>query len=435
LHVFLHFLGWSSVLLIYGIAWELTNKHLFAFICGTLAALWPEYIYFNNLLLTEAPSGFFNILALYAALKYMRRQSILCLYITFLSATFAVLIRSEYLLIFFVFGLFLLLSSYWKKRGTTLSSNQYSKIVWSIVISFLIASLPILFWSYRNYQYYNFFGLTSYTGDVLYDGFVVAGNALGIPVMDKDSPAVKSLKEAHIKDKAITVEKGQPWPEWREYGVNTYNDGMSLMKFSGAPWTKTVSPILKRAALDSIISHPYNALRLAVKKVYIGLKESYWTVGWLPDTGHMPGEPETSTNGWVETYGYVFQSKPGVGDYLSFNYIPSVDFIKTQRSINSIYISHTRSVYFATWRYLALLGFILCLYCRPFLSWALFLAVTFNMVIIPFALGYPLGRYGVSGGLLLIILFSAVIRQLSGYFVYFCKKLFPLLRISQTACI
>ena len=289
---FLHFLAWSSVLLVYGIAWELTNRHLFAFLCGMLAAIWPEYIYFSNILLTEVPSGFFNILALYTALNFMRRQRIPYLYIAFASATYAVLIRAEYLLNFFVFSLFFVLWLYWKNGGTTLSSNQFSKIARHILIAFLIALLPLLAWAHRNYQSYNYFGLTSYTGDVLYDGFVVAGNALGIPVINEDSPAIKSLKEAYIKDKKLTIEQGQPWPEWRKYGVNTYSDGMSLMKFSGGPWIETVSPVLKRAALDSILSHPYYALRL-VRQAQLGA--SYKVPSLVPGLEVLIGQSLTSS--------------------------------------------------------------------------------------------------------------------------------------------
>ncbi|MCM2284783.1 MAG: phospholipid carrier-dependent glycosyltransferase [Desulfobacula sp.] len=427
LQFFLHLIAWCSVLLVYGICWELTQKHLFAFFCGMLAAIWPEFIYFSNVLLTEMPSGFFCLLALYSALHFMRSRRIIYLYITLLSASYAVLIRSEYLLNLLCISFFILTWLLWEKSQTSSFSSQFIKIKHHLVMAIFLALIPLVAWSCRNYQSYNYFGLTSYSGDVLYDGFVIAGKLFGIPVLDEGSPAIKSLKEAYEKDKRVTIEKGQPWPEGREFGVNAYNDGTSLSKFSNGPWEKTVSPIFKRAALDSIKAHPYESLCLITKKILVGLKDPYWTLGWLPNTGPMPGESDRSFSGWVETYSHIFQAKPGVGDYLTFQYRPSVDFIKKQREINSIYISHTRSIYFSGWRYLALIGFILCLFCRPFLSWTLFLVVTFNMVLLPFILCYPLGRFAVPGGFLLMVLFSSVLWQIVHYLGRNFSRLFSAL--------
>ncbi len=405
LKIFLHVLGWGAALLAYGISWELSRKRWFALVCGLLAAVSPEFIYFTNILLTEAPAGFFCMLAIYLMLRFLRRGQVVLIYAAIAAATAAVLIRAEYLLLLFLV-LFILAVSLWLNPETidsTRKAGSRSRLLIHLCIAGMLAFTPILAWSYRNYVNYNFFGLSSYTGDVIYDGIVVAGTNMGYPIVDEDSEAIQLIRAARMNEKQKTLERGEVWPdEWEESHRNTYLDGVMLQRSFDYDWMKQVSPVFKQAAVDSIKKHPAQTIRLIIYKIKKAFSTADLTYGWFVHTGPLPGELSNYST-WHEMYAKIYNAKPGLGNYLDLSYAPAIMSIKIQRIINELYVPHSKSPWFAGWRFTALAGLLICPFGRRFFSWSAFSILSFTILILPLILSYPLGRFLVPGGLLMFI--------------------------------
>ncbi|MBI9045640.1 MAG: glycosyltransferase family 39 protein [Anaerolineaceae bacterium] len=270
-HLFLHFLGIGCILMMYLIVWEVTRKKPLAFIGAIMTAFSAELMMYTNFLLSEIPVSFFLMISLYFILRFYNVRKYKYLLFSLLCASFSALIRTEMRLVLFVLILWAagLLLLEWRKNSKTKLDNR--KFLLVLVGSSLIALLPILLWSYRNYVNNGFFGMSNYTSLVFYDGLFLPAYGK-YPVADMNSPAVQKIEEAlhHHPDSKVSLD---------ELGIGSSPvslDARLIQSFYDISNEETYE-IISQAFFDSISENPFVYVDFLIHKVLstIGKHEIY----------------------------------------------------------------------------------------------------------------------------------------------------------------
>ncbi len=199
----LHSLAIACVALNYRLAWQLSGKRWVAFLTGLTTLFLPDLFFFSNYLMSDLPNIFlislFSTLLISAMQTYQRRW----IYSSFMAASFAILLRSENMVLLAI-GVFALaapllwdgLFNLFKGNKDKNNNRTVSYKLGTIALASIIAILPVIWWSAHNYRNFGFFGMSNYAGEVLYTGWVYYGEASGYRFMDSDSLAVQQIRSA-----------------------------------------------------------------------------------------------------------------------------------------------------------------------------------------------------------------------------------------------
>ena len=112
-----HILAIGTVMLTYGIVWELLKNYWAAFLAGFLVAIRPDLLAYSDELLSEVPTAFFTALFAFFAVRFFSRGQVKWLYLASLSGSFLTLIRTEnrlQILLLFLFVGMMIFQSYWQ---------------------------------------------------------------------------------------------------------------------------------------------------------------------------------------------------------------------------------------------------------------------------------------------------------------------------------
>ena len=380
----LHLLAFASVALTYHLGWQLTRKYWFAFIAGLLIAVNPDIFYFSNFVMSEIPNIFFVLLFCTLLLTALETLSFRWMLATILVASFAVLIRTENLVLLLITVLFL---TFQVMRRKVLPAKErfHEMAVYARQMGFAIflASLPILAWSAHNYQQHGFFGLSNYASEVFYTGWVYEGEASHISITDQSSPAVKIINEVYWSDPQIAAKEQHVATGWMIYLHMIERGYTSDEAFS----------LLRQAALDSITWDYEKTWQVIAVKIRDSFKPEIGEMVTLP----LPGE-ETHDN-WIKTM------------YFDEEKLVIAPLVRMQRQINEFMAwGYTRL--YPTWAWFCVVAMLLCLYRKPVIPWLPIVLITLFRVGLPNMFGLSLWRFVVSGLPLLQILALAVLYSL-----------------------
>jgi hypothetical protein len=388
----LHTMAIACVGLNYRLAWQLSGKRWIAFITGFATLLLPDLFFFSNFVMSDLPNVFFISLFSTLLISALQTHEKRWIYSSFLVASFAILLRSENLVLLALGIAVLAAQPLWDKVKNFRSSNPdkeknqlNNRYLGTITLAALIAILPVLWWSAHNYIKFGFFGMSNYAGEVFYTGWVYYGEASGLHVTDLNSPAVKEIQNA-IKQYPIEHLNSSGVPT----GWNIYPSLISTGHTSSQAFE-----ILAAAARDSIKNSP----QLAWEILWTKLKD-----GLTPRTTHMitfslPGEAPQPRE--IESQFFDPETQR----------IPSL--IMLQRGIYTI----TQFWYDHFYQLIVWAGLFAAYFSllrKPTLIWGTVVLIMLTRIFIPDIMGKADWRYTISGLVLMITLLIACVSSL-GY--------------------
>lgn len=388
LKLLLHLLAFASVALTYHLGWQLTRKYWFAFFAGLLTALNPDILLYSNFVMSEVPNIFVVLLfciLLLTALETLSFRSILA---AMLVGSFAVLIRTENLVLLLMTVLFLwvrVIQKLLAQRQVVPLRYLFRQMAVParyIGVSLLLAVLPPLAWSAHNYQQHGFFGLSNYAPEVFYTGWVYEGEASRIPITDQSSPAVQIISNVYSSDPTLSQD-AQVQTGWMIY-LNLVDHGYT---------SEEAFSILRQAALDSI-TRDY---RLTWQVIVIKIRDSFKPEPTQMLTFPLPGEA-TSIDDIKSMY---FDEEKLV--------IPSLILI--QRRIYEFLAWYYVSIY-PIWAWFCLGATLFCLYRKPVIPWLPIVLITLFRVGLPNIFGLSLWRFVIPGLPLMQILALAALQSI-----------------------
>jgi hypothetical protein len=387
----LHGIGIGCVPLAYGLGWLVTAglkpkaRRWLAVLAGLAGALTPDLYFYSNYVMSDLANVFFGLLFLCLLLKALERGMLAWQAAVLLTASFATLLRGENSATLMVAAAFLVLKALadalpkWKadhRAGLNLALRGLGRTA----LSCLLAALPLLGWSAHNLQANGFFGLSNYTGAVIYDGWVFFGEASHVPVTDFDSPGIQAVQAALVHQNG-----GEPVPftgdTWDDFAALTANGYSSEQAYA----------LMQQAALDSIRKDPAQTLKLLAVKIDEGMQPGTTATHSFP----LPGE----TKGMEKIKAQYFDTET----------LQIVPLIRVQRAVYAGLDWFFGHVYPA-WVWICLAAMALSAFRKPFFIWAPVAVITFLKVIFPLVLGFGMWRYVVAGIVPLEILSFAVIQ-------------------------
>ena len=372
--IFLHLMAVGCVFLNYRLAWQLSNKRWIAFMTGLVTLLIPDLYFFSNYVMSDLPNIFFASLFSTFLISAMRTYKKRWIYATFFTASFAILLRSENLVLLAIGIIALGLPPLWEilmpmiKKLPKNTNKVPAHRLGIIAFATLLGVVPVFLWSAHNLNKFGFFGMSNYAGEVFYTGWIYYAEASGYPFADQESWAVQEINAA-IKEYPIERLNSSGVPT----GWNVYP---SLVK---AGYSSSQSfGLLSDAAKDSIQSN----WRMAWDVLWVKLRD-----GLTPATTHMvtfslPGEPEI-----------IREIEPQFFDAEALR-IPLL--IKIQRVLYTVILSWYEHLY-QYWIWLGLLAAYFSLQRKPTLVWGALAAIMLTRIFIPDIMGKSDWRYTIAG--------------------------------------
>lgn len=383
--ILFHLFGVASVILVYFICRELTTKKWVAHFSMFLAAVSPNLILYGNKLLSEAPMAFFALCCAYFIIHFVRTHQPFNLYIALAMATCTVLIRGEYLVL--LGGLIILVAMIIIiDRIQTHDQKQFKKTITHLLLSIMLACLPLLGWSLFNQKRAHFFGITnpSFTAITIYEGTFGAVAYINPhpPFLSDNSLAVSKVQEALIFDRPQKVaEEGEKQSSDMWYIQGAYSDFPLIKKYYSITQQETYDMIMQ-AVIDSIRANPLNLINLLIEKIDVTLAFPPFS-GAVSDNRRVQSEDELS----------LFDSyKP----YLSPGTINSYGR-SIQEKINEFYIEveylllFDKIFYYLRW--FSILGMFICVLRKPQRVFLLFFFIAFISQYMNIILGAIVPRY------------------------------------------
>lgn len=362
--IFLHLMAIACVPLSYRIGWQLGKNRWIAFASGLVTALSPDLFLYSNYLMSDLPNVFLVLIfctAMISALKNLDARWIIA---AALIGSFAALFRSENVALLLIGAGALILSILWRWWKGSLANVAVN--LRNVAFAFVLAALPLLWWSAHNQKAYGFFGLSNYAGEVFYDGWIYFGDASGLSFTDQSSPAVKQINSAIEKYPIATTDPSGTPTGWEIYP--------SLLKAGYT--TEQAFNLFQSAAWDSIKKNK----SLAAKLLFIKIED-----GLTPGTTHMLTLPLPEEDFQTPKMGYFDQEN------LS---IPL--FINMQREFNK-HLQKWYDTVFPYWVYLCLFAMILSLARSPRAIWITLILITATRIFIPNIMGLSHWRYTIAG--------------------------------------
>ncbi|NMB61970.1 MAG: hypothetical protein GYA18_06480 [Chloroflexi bacterium] len=378
--ILLHLLALGCVLVNYRLGWQLSKKRWIAFIIGLVTILIPDIYYYSNFVMSDLPNIFLILLfssLLLDALEDSRFQKILS---ALLVGSFATLLRTENILIL-LFGAFclginpgldLIRGVLHKKTFRTKHTNISSLGI--LLLTLIIALMPILLWSAHNYKLHGFFGLNDSSSVVLYGGWIYYPEASGLKIQDKSSSAIREINQCidrypiEITDSSGVATPGEIYPSMIKCGYST----------------EEIFDIFEQAALDSIFSHK----ELIPTILKIKLRDAF-----KPEIIHTATFPLNDE---------IFQPNRLYADYFDVVTLSFPKLISAQRALYDLF-NDTLSKIYRVLIMVALFTMLLSLYRKSFLNWAMLAFFASTRIFIPNLISVSNWRYTVSGILPLTI--------------------------------
>jgi 4-amino-4-deoxy-L-arabinose transferase-like glycosyltransferase len=370
----LHLLGIGCALLGYGIGWRLTHQRWFGFAAGLVTLLTPDLMFYANYVMSDLPNVFFTLLFCWALLGVLQTRKFGWQVGALLTGAYAVLFRSDNTVMLAAGAGFIALQLAWDAIQRQPGRRSLINPVGQFGLACLLTALPLLAWSYHNYRQHGFFGLSNYTGAVLYDGWIYFGESIRTPVTDTDSPAVQAILAAHERQPELSAPAGFRGDTWDDYAILLADGRTSDEAYA----------VMMQAALDSIQKDPAQTLELLAIKVREGLQPETTATKTYPLPGEQP------------------QPGPIKPHFFDDESVQIPLLIRAQRLVYQVLGDGYRLVYPA-WVWFCLSATLLCLFRKPFFAWAPLVAIAFLKVFFPLIIGFGMWRYVVSGIVLIEI--------------------------------
>lgn len=373
--ILLHLLAISLVPLSYRIGWQLSGRRSIAFLAGLAAVLMPDLYFFSNFLMSDLPNlvivSTYTTLLISALISGERKW----IFGALLTASFGALLRSENLALLALGAFVLFAQPVWEwinGRNRADFWKKFYRRALTAGVALVIALLPVLGWSWRNYKEYSAFGLGNYGGEVFYTGWIYYAEGSGYRFTDPTSPAVQSIQQA-IKQNPIERmnEAGVP-TGWNLY-PSLIKDGYSQEEAFG---------LMTQAVWDSIRANP----RMAREVLIVKLKDGLTPVPTQMKTFPLAGEPAIDETLKAQFFDSEKLRIPGV--------------IELQRGIYQVlefFYANTYPLF--VWLGLAAVYFSLA--SKPELIWWSVAAIALTRIFIPDIMGKADWRYTL-GGMVLI---------------------------------
>lgn len=376
--VLLHLLAIACVALAYRLAWQLNGKRWIAFTVGFATLLLPDLYFFSNYVMSDLPNIFITSLFCTLLISAMQTNKHGWIFSSLLVASFAILLRSENIVMLVIGVAALAVPPLWNRlkdrvhRNMIKTDRQKSdQLIGIIGLAFMLAILPVLWWSVHNYRNHGFFGMSNYAGEVFYTGWVYYGEAKGIPITDRNSQAVKEIRAAVAQYPVRLDESGVP--TGRRAFTSLIRAGYSREQAFG---------LLSAAAWDSIL----NNLKLTQDVLRVKVKDSLTPITTEMITFELPGEE--GRNRRIESQFFDAESLR----LPVLIHLQHIIYSITQKWFDSLY---------SLWIWIGLLSLYFCLHRRQTLIWGALVLITFTRIFIPDIMGNPVWRYTLLGVVLL----------------------------------
>lgn len=364
--IILHLIAMACIPVSYRVGWQISRKQSVAFISGLLTVLSPDLLFYSNYVMSDVPNIFIVltfITLLFSALDDMDKRWVLS---TMLVGSFAILWRSENI-VMLAFGVLALAgSAIW---GQTRDGIPAKNRLIYIGVSLFAALLPILWWSGHNLRVHGFFGMSNYQGEVFYDGWIYFGDASGLSFSDPDSAAVQAINNVMSQYEVIISDRSGAPTGWELYPA--------MLEAGYTP--KQTFDLMASAAQDSILRNKETALKLLFMKYHDGLSPE---VNTYNITYPLPGEPPR-----LDSYKINYFDEESLS-------IPAL--IRLQRQINTWTMKFYPRVY-PTWVLFCILTIFLSLFRSPWDRWLALIGITASRIFIPLTLGVAFWRYTLAG--------------------------------------
>lgn len=363
--IFLHLIAFACLFPAYRLGWQLTGSQTAAVIAGLLAVFSPDLTAYASVVMSDVPNIFLVLTFLTLMVSALRQSEPKWVFSTLLVGSFAVLLRSENLIMLGIGALSLTASTLYQSQKR---QKIESKRLATIALAVFLAALPILWWSAHNQRVHGFFGMSNYQGEVFYDGWVYYGDALGTKFSNPNSSAIQAIQEA-IKTNPIQVtdQKGVP-TGWEIYPAMlaagyTANQAFDLME---------------SAAWDSILNQPALAIQILFNKYERGLTPQLQPM----DTYPLPGE---NAFGEILRNEYFYQQSPN---------LPAL--ITLRRQVDELARANYPILY-PGWVLFTLLAVFTSFFRAPCEIWSAHATITASRILLPLTLGVAFWRYTLAG--------------------------------------
>jgi hypothetical protein len=377
--ILLHLIAIACVFLSYRIGWQLSHKRWIAFVIGLITTLLPDLYIYSNYLMSDLPNAFIVLLYSTVFISAMETSRARWIISTMLIGSFAVLFRSENILLLVIGFLFIAIHPvfHWLRKIFLEKQNAFrllfaSRELMVIGLSLVVAILPLLWWSVHNYRVYGFFGLSNYAGKVFYDGWIYYGDASNISFSDSGSQAIQKINAAIEKYPLAVID-----PSGVPTGTEIYP---SLLKAGYS--SQQALNLLESATWDSIF-HKWD---LTLKLLFIKIKDALRPQITLTQTFPLPGE--------------IVRPEEIKLTYFNAETLSISPLIIAQRQTYDYLQRWYRTVY-PLWIWISILATLLCFYRRPSLVWSGLVLITLTRIFVPNLMGLTDWRYTISGLVLL----------------------------------
>ena len=396
LKILLHLLAFACIPVSYRLGWQLGRRRWFAFVAGLFTVLIPDLYFYSNFVLSEVPHFFFGLLFCSFLLSALETMSARWLIAALLVGSFSILVRSESALAMLIGTVFLVMKVIWNSKFRESNNEQHPggqpgrlSSFWRLSLAGLIAAVPLLTWSFHNEKVYGFFGISDYSGAVLFDGWIYFGESSRIPITDQNSPAVRAINAVYQPGLSNTSSVPS---SWTIYYLLLQHGYTSEQAFS----------LLEQASLDSIRNNIPLTWKLLAIKIQKGLEPQ----ALLPATFLFPGEKADFE---------ILNS-----DYFDQENILFPKIINLQRSADSL-LGKGYQTFYSNWLWLCLGMSFICLYRKPFFQWVPLVAIAVNNVFLPTVMGMSMWRYVLSGIILMQMFVLAGIQSLGEFLPYYLQ--------------
>jgi hypothetical protein len=388
----LHLMAIGCVALNYRLAWQLSHKRWIAFFTGFATLLLPDLFFFSNYVMSDLPNIFtvslFCTLLISAMQTYKKRW----IFSAILVASFAILLRSENLVLLAIGIAALGAPLIWAILTKRASGKEeidsrlsaYRKLG-LIGLALLIALLPVLWWSAHNNEKFGFFGMSNYAGEVFYTGWVYYGEASGYRFSDPDSAAVKQMSKAVEEFPIENMDPSRVPTGWNLY-PSLIKAGFSSSQAFG---------LMADAVKDSIVNNKRMAWEILRIKLLDGL---------TPRTTNMYTFPLTGESDKLREIAQQFF------DYETLRIPWIINFQRAIYRLTQIWFDS----FYQLWIWLGLLAAYFCLQRKPTMIWGTIITIMLTRIFIPDIMGKADWRYTIAGLVLMTLLTIAWLSAL-GY--------------------
>lgn len=363
--ILLHLMALLCIPVSYRIGWQLSRNWQVAFISGLIAMLSPDLLFYSNYIMSDVPNILVVLIFISLLISALADEKWYWIPFTMLIGSFATLLRSENIVLLILGLVVLVAAAIWQWVN---SGVERKRRIVRIGLAFIVALLPLFWWSAHNNRVHGFWGMSNYQGEVFYDGWVYSGDANRLSFSDRSSPAVQTINEVLKKYPAVITDKSGVPTGWEIY-PSLLDAGYS---------TDQAFDLMASAAWDSIIHDKKKAVRLLFIKYKAGLKPEITHNITYPLPDEQPIKDEMKAEFFDE-------------DTLVIPFL-----ITLQRQINESTIQWYPRIY-PTWVLFCIFTVFISWLRLPLEKWTTLTIITATRIFIPLTIGVAFWRYSLAG--------------------------------------